>query len=296
MFLVTHMGLAEVDPDSWRLEIDGLVARPRRLSLADILAMPRTEITAIHQCAGSPLAPTEPKRRIANVTWAGVRLSHILDGLEIAPAARFVWSEGLEWGEFAGVSGEAFVKDLPLAKAMAPEVLLATHLNGAPLTPDRGGPVRLVAPGWYGTNSVKWLGRMTLAATRAPGPFTTRFYNDPGADGPIPVWGVAPESVIVGPDPAYPPKAGEDVTLWGWAWAEAGVASVEVSVDGGARWRPAEVEPPKGLEWRRFAASWTPTPGRHALLCRCVDQAGRGQPMDGARNAVHAIEIEVAAP
>ena len=292
LFVVTHMGLAEVDPAAWRLDIGGLVRRPVSLSLADVLALPQHQVTSVHECAGSPLAPTEPKRRVGNVAWSGVRLSDVLNRAGVLPGAAFVWSEGLEWGAFAGLDAEPFVKDLPLAKALAPEVMLAVAMNGAPLTPERGGPVRLVVPGWYGTNSVKWLGRLTLADRRAPGPFTTRFYNDLMADGSRPVWGIAPESVLVQPAPDAPPDADRPCTVTGWAWAETGVATVEVSTNDGGDWTSAVLEPRDGFAWQRFTLPWTPAPGRHRLLCRCTDARGVVQPRDGARNAIHAVEIE----
>jgi DMSO/TMAO reductase YedYZ molybdopterin-dependent catalytic subunit len=294
LFTVTHMGLAEVDPAAWRMNIGGLVRRPASMSLADVLALPQHQVTSVHECAGSPLAPTEPKRRVGNVAWSGVRLADVLGQAGIGPDAAYVWSEGLEWGAFAGLTGEPFVKDLPLGKALAPEVLLAVAMNGIPLTPERGGPVRLVVPGWYGTNSVKWLGHLTLADRRAPGPFTTRFYNDPTPDGPRPVWAIAPESVLVQPAPDAPPPAGRACTVQGWAWAEAGVAKVEVSTDGGKDWADAVLEPPDGFAWQRFTRPWTPGPGRHRLLCRCTDARGAAQPAAGARNAVHMVEITVA--
>jgi DMSO/TMAO reductase YedYZ molybdopterin-dependent catalytic subunit len=155
--------------------------------------------------------------------------------------------------------------------------------------------VRLVVPGWYGTNSVKWLERLTLADRRAPGPFTTRFYNDPGADGPVPVRGIAPESILVLPHPSGPKlQAGKPTVLTGWAWAECGVATVEVSV-GGDAWHRAELAPRDGFAWQRFSSCWTPRlPGRYRMTCRCVDLLGRSQPDAGARNAIHAIEVEVA--
>ncbi|MBV9511697.1 MAG: molybdopterin-dependent oxidoreductase [Caulobacteraceae bacterium] len=293
VFLVTHMGLAAVDPAAWWLEVDGLVERPLRLALADLDALPRREIVSVHECAGSPLTPREPKRRVGNVRWLGIPLLAVLDRAGVREDARFVWSEGLEWGEFAGLHDEPFVKDMPLAKA--PDALLATHLNGAPLSPDRGGPVRLVVPGWYGTNSVKWLGRLTLADRRAPGPFTTRFYNDPGPNGPVPVWGIAPESILVLPAPdGPPPRAGQAVEVRGWAWADGGVDRAEVSADGGATWHRAGLEARTGFAWQRFTWSWIPAgPGRHRLQCRCFDAHGRGQPATDARNAVHAVELEV---
>ena len=91
---------------------------------------------------------------------------------------------------------------------LAPDILVAFELNGAPLSAEHGFPARLVIPGYYGTNSVKWLDRITLADQRPAGLFATRFYNDPvlGADGQStgqtrPVWAIAPESVIVEPAP-----------------------------------------------------------------------------------------------
>lgn len=293
LFVVTHMGLAEVDPGTWCLRVGGLVQRPVTLTLPGLLAMPQHQVMSVHECAGSPLAPTEPKRRVGNVVWSGVRLANVLGQAGIASGAAFVWSTGLEWGEFAGLREEPFVKDLPLSKAMAPEVLLAVAMNGASLTPDRGGPVRLVVPGWYGTNSVKWLGQMTLADRRAPGPFTTQFYNDPTADGPRPVWAIAPESILVQPAPDTPPMAGRSCTIMGWAWAEVGVVRVEVSTDGGEDWVAAALEPRDGFAWQRFTLPWIPGPGQHRLLCRCIDARGVTQPPAGARNAVHVVEIAV---
>jgi DMSO/TMAO reductase YedYZ molybdopterin-dependent catalytic subunit len=296
LFVVTHMGLAEVDPGSWWLDVGGLVERPLRLTLADLARMPQHDVTSVHECAGSPLAPTEPKRRVGNVVWSGVRLADVLDRAAPLAEAAFVWSEGLEWGEFAGLRGEPFVKDLPLAKARGAEVLLATAMNGAPLRPERGGPVRLVVPGWYGTNSVKWLGSMRLAAGRAPGPFTTRFYNDATPAGSVPVWGIAPESLLVAPADDESRAAHAPVTIRGWAWAEAGVARVEVSTDDGATWREATLEPRDGFAWQGFRAEWLPAPGQHRIACRCTDSRGVTQPASGARNAIHTVSVTVDGP
>jgi DMSO/TMAO reductase YedYZ molybdopterin-dependent catalytic subunit len=199
----------------------------------------------------------------------------------------------LERGDFADLKNEPYVKDLPLAKALSPEVLLATGMNGRPLSPDRGGPVRLVVPGWYGTNSVKWLGALTVSDHRAPGPYTTRFYHDPSPSGPQPVWGVAPESILVSPAPDEPPWAGELVWIEGWAWAESGVAKVEISPDAGGSWISATLEPRRDFSWQCFRLPWTFPSGRHQLSCRCFDGNGTGQPESGTRNAVHTVIIDV---
>jgi len=250
---------------------------------------------SVHECAGSPLTPTVPKRRVGNVVWSGIRLADVLKQCGVAQGAAFVWTHGLERGDFADLKNELYVKDLPLAKAVSPEVLLATGMNEMPLTPDRGGPVRLVVPGWYGTNSVKWLGALTVTDRRAPGPFTTRFYNDPSPSGPQPVWGVAPESILVSPSPDHAPSPGEAVILQGWAWAELGVVKVEVSTDAGETWIPATLESRCDFSWQRFALPWTFQSGRHHLSCRCFDGSGTGQPESGARNAVYSVVIDVGA-
>ncbi|WP_081921504.1 molybdopterin-dependent oxidoreductase [Paraburkholderia terrae] len=293
LFIVTHMALASIRPETWRLHIGGLVARERTLTLADILKLPQHEIVSVHECAGSPLTPKEPKRRVGNVVWRGARLRDVLDSCGLLPEAAFVWTHGLEWGEFAGLKDEPFVKDLPLAKALTPEALLAVSMNGKPLTSDRGGPVRLVVPGWYGTNSVKWVGRISVSSTRAPGPYTTRFYNDITATGTKPVWEIAPECVIVSPGAGAMVRANRELRITGWAWAEAGVARVEVSFDGRQNWLAASVDAREGFGWQSFSIPVSLGPGKHTLSCRCFDAKGRGQPEAHARNAIHSIELAI---
>ncbi len=230
MIVLCHLGVPRLDRDAWTLAIGGLVDRPRSLTFAELLRFPKHEVQTIHQCAGSPLAPREPTRRICNVTWGGARLGEILETCGIRPEARFVWSSGADHGEFGGVSADRYVKDLPLSR-LADDVLVAYEVNGATLPAENGFPARLVVPGFYGTNSVKWLTGIRLEAGRAPGPFTTRWYNDPvlATDGTDtgrtePVWSIAPESLIVSPRPGAQLSRGVECVVWGWAWADRGIA------------------------------------------------------------------------
>ncbi|KAA1183085.1 molybdopterin-dependent oxidoreductase [Rhizobium tropici] len=296
LFLVTHMGFLEINPQDWYVDIDGLVERPMTLRLADLQAMPQREYMSFHECAGSPLAPTEPKRRVGNVVWKGVPLADILRLARIQASASYLWTSGLEWGEYAGLRGEIFQKDLPIGKAMSEEVLLALEINGKPLNADRGGPVRLVVPGWYGTNSVKWIGSITVADARAPGPYTTLFYNDVTPTGTKPVWEVAPEAVIVAPDPDVPLMAGNACRIWGWAWGDHAIVAVEVSVDGGETWSEATVAGRIDRSWQRFEFFWRPPVGEHLLMCRCTDANGETQPGTNARNAIHQVSVHVTQP
>src|SRR5262249_14088438 len=231
--VLCHLGVARLAAEDWSLTIDGLVRRPLSFTLADLERRPRVEITSVHQCCGSPLRPEVPARRVCNVTWGGARLADLIAECEPSPEARFLWASGADHGRFQDVAVEAYVKDVPLDR-LADDVLIADAMNGAPLRPETGYPARLVVPGWYGTNSVKWLQRLTLSDGRSAGPFTTRWYNDAVRDdagrptgATTPVWSIAPESVIVSPAPDQGLAVGAPVEIWGWAWADGGVAIAE---------------------------------------------------------------------
>jgi DMSO/TMAO reductase YedYZ molybdopterin-dependent catalytic subunit len=160
-------------------------------------------------------------------------------------------------------------------------------------------PARLVVPGFCGTIRVKWLTRMTFAETRVTRPFTTRWYNDPVPDAAggdsgktVPVWSVAPESVIVSPAQAL--KRDTPQEIWGWAWADRGINRVDVSVDGGATWTEAQVDPRLERACQRFVLSWrAANPGAVMLCCRGHSQDGARQPELGRRNAIHRIDVKV---
>lgn len=293
LFILAHLGIARPYAPDWSLRVEGMVQRPLLLLPEDFAQLPRARLEAVHQCAGNPLQPQVATRRVACVVWEGVWLRDVLAAAGVEGRAAFVWSDGADQGWFQGEQVPFFRKDLPIARA-AEDVLLATRLNGAPLPDEHGGPLRLVVPGFYGTNSVKWLWRITLADQRADGLFTTRYYNDRLPDGSLrPVWALAPEAVFTSPAPGD--VMGGPGDLRGWAWGDAPVDRVEVSDDEGGTWRHARVAPRRGREWQAWSASWRPArPGLHRLLCRATDAGGATQPMQDARNAVHAVEVVAA--
>ena len=188
-----------------------------------------------------------------------------------------MWSYGADFGEFGGVAVDAFVKDLPVAR-MDADVLIAYEVNGSPLPAEHGFPARLVVPGFYGTNSVKWLTRIALVESRAPGPFTTRWYSDPVLDGngretgaTTPVWSIAPESLIVSPSPHERIDRSVEREIWGWAWADGGVRHVYLRTDEAGPWLRAELEPQRGREWQRFSLRWQPSKSGEVVLAALAE-------------------------
>ena len=292
VFVLVHLGVPRIDAAHWRLSIGGLAERQLRLSLDDLNAMPQRTVQSVFQCAGNPIEPTVPTRRVANVVWTGVPLSAALKQAGPAPQARYLHSFGLDHGDFAGRSCDAYAKDLPLDTIDPDQVLIALSLNGEPLTPEHGFPARLVVPGWYGTNSVKWLSRLELSDRRLDALFTTTFYDDAAPGEPSrPVWGIPVESIITSPAPGAPIEAGRVIEVKGWAWAEAGVARVDISA-AGADWSPAHVAPQTDRSWQAFSTRWTPQEtGPCRLMVRAHSRTGDVQPMTGARNAVHTVDV-----
>lgn len=298
MFYVLHLGVADMSAREWSLEIGGLVEKPTTLSWAALQKLPVRRIVAAHECAGSPLYPKKPVRRVGNVEWQGVPLAAVLASAGVMPAARYVWSTGADTGTFNSVHHPYYQKDLPIEKALAAETLIATHINGEPLSPERGGPARLIVPGFYGTNSTKWLTRLELREERSPGHFTTTLYNDQiESDGKTylkPVWAIAPHSLIVSHRDTAPVDAGVQ-KIEGWGWSGSGIAQVEVSVDAGVNWRMAQLDRRVDFSWQRFSIETNLPPGEHRLLCRATANDGAVQPTSDARNEWFAIRVEALA-
>jgi DMSO/TMAO reductase YedYZ molybdopterin-dependent catalytic subunit len=299
--VLCHVGLPHLARDDWSLTIDGLVQHPMTLHFDDLRRYQNCEITSVHQCAGNPMQPLEPTQRVCNVRWSGIRLGDVLSKSQPKPEARYIWSSGADCGVFGGMAIQPYTKDLPLERVRE-DVLIATEMNGALLKREHGFPARLIVPGFYGTNSVKWLTRITLASTRAASPMTTRRYNDPVLDSSgndtgqtVPVWAIAPQSIIVSMEPGSHVRAGVEHEVWGWAWADGGVSDVTVSFDAGATWSAAELEAPHGREWQRFSLLWMPgSLGLTNVVSLATSREGVRQPLSGQRrNAAYRVVVQV---
>jgi DMSO/TMAO reductase YedYZ molybdopterin-dependent catalytic subunit len=241
---------------------------------------------------------------VGEAVWTGAPLAAVLELAGVRDGARAVVLEGADRGPFCGRQGTfAFARALPLAKALAPEPLLAWSVNGERLPVRRGGPVRAVVPGWYATDSVKWLTRITVIDGEFDGPFEAEDYRlilpgDAGmgermTDMPI-------HALLIDPAPDARVPAGL-LELRGIAWGgQGGVARVEVRVDDGP-WRDARLGPDRGPWARRFwSAARRAAPGARRIEVRASDAAGDVQPDQPplnvygyANNAVHRVTVMV---
>jgi sulfite oxidase len=299
-FSRSHAAVPEIDADSWRLAIGGLVERPRGFSLAELSqSFPRRQVAATLVCAGlrrdeflslGPLPGELPwgPEPAGTGEWTGFALGDVLRESGVAPAARHVEFIGLDRVERHGQQF-GFGGSIDLSKALSDEVLLATDLNGAPLPPEHGFPLRVVIPGWIGARSVKWLGEINLRADPTPNYFQSQAYRvqrrvDPAnprdvsrgeALSEVPV-----NSVIVEPLSGQRIARGL-VRLAGWAMGSAArrITVVEVSTDAGADWLPARILPQESAwTWTLWETSVDLAPGNHTLLVRATDSSGASQP------------------
>lgn len=293
VFVLAHFGVPHFEVKSWRLRIEGLVNKPLALTIDDIRRFPKIEIESFIKCAGFPHDPTIATRSVSNAVWGGADLREVLDAAGLDPAAQYLWASAPDHGTYARWGADHYRKDVPVTRVREGSVLLAYEMNGARLPQTHGFPVRLFIPGFYGTNSVKWLCRLEASRERASGIFTNELYNDPAPDGgTAPVWQAAPEALIVAPADHGRVEPGRH-EIWGWCWGDHAIAIVEISLDGGQSWQRAEVEPRRQMAWQRFSLLADCAPGPLTIMARATDTRSVTQPPRDARNAVHGIKVSV---
>ncbi|KAF2100244.1 molybdopterin binding oxidoreductase [Rhizodiscina lignyota] len=298
LFQTIHMGSAVVDLCAWRLVVTGLVQQPLTLTFKELTSLPCKTVTSFHECYGPPgVPPIKNYWRVGNVQWTGMPLRDLLARVSPLPSAKYVWSDSLDYGTFKGISSDRYQKDLPLSKALSDEVLIAYLMNGEPLSKERGWPARLLVPGWFGTNSTKWLSKLSLQAERSKSHYTTTWYNeldptDPDGKRMRPVWNVEPNSIIVRPKP-HEVMPGREVHVEGWSWSCDAVAAVEISLDSGKTWQGTQVERRTDYSWQKFRVILRLPEGLHTLIARATCMSGAKQPLSGRRNYVHSVTFSV---
>jgi DMSO/TMAO reductase YedYZ molybdopterin-dependent catalytic subunit len=318
-YLLIHFDIPNVDGERWQLELGGLVEKPLTLTLADVKARPARTMAVTLECAGNGRALIEPRPvnqpwlqgAVGTAEWTGTPLAPLLQEAGLAAEAKEVVFSGLDRG-IQGDVEHAYERSLPVTEALRDEILLAYEINGQPLPPQHGFPLRLIVPGWYGMTHVKWLRSITAVGE----PFTgwqqdvAYHVRESEDDQGEPVTRIKPRSLLVPPGiPEFlsrtrylPPGPCE---VHGRAWSGlAPISRVEFSDDGGETWADATLGEPVGkFAWRGWAYAWNAVPGEHVLCCRATDEAGSVQPLapewnwDGVcNNAVQRVKVVVSAP
>ncbi|MFH5806746.1 sulfite oxidase [Alienimonas sp. DA493] len=313
-YVRSHFPVPEADPQTWTLTVGSAVGEsgdgslggvriaPRTFTLAELEALGTEEKTVTMECAGNGRIFLVPKPSgllwetggVGTAVWKGTPLRKVLEACgypagEARPGSggAHVMLQGADHGKLSKYPAPLhYNRGLPMAKALD-DVLLATHMNGEPLPPHHGYPLRAIVPGWYGAASVKWLDRVTVTNEPDNGFFSTFDYavfkRTPAGEQLVPLRGMQVKSSLARPARGERVQAGDAYVCRGAAWAgERAIKKVEFSSDGGQTWAEAElVDDPQPLVWTRWRFDWTPPQsGSYTLMSRATDSAGNTQPAE----------------
>lgn len=322
-FVRNHFEIPDLDAESWSISIEGAVDEPGDWDLADLERFDQRTLAATLECAGNSRArlgkrasgvPWE-QGAIGTAKWTGVPLDRLLAEVGLGSEVREMVFVGADRGTVetadGGVLQMPYARSLPVDKATSGDVLVATAMNGRPLSDDHGYPARLLVPGWYGMASVKWLVRIVAIPHRFDGYFQTEDYARWELEDHLPVrrplGPMAVKSHIGTPIDGQRLLAGQTVTVGGFAWGGEGeIEGVEISVDGGDNYRDAELlDSPSRYAWRPWRYDWDlpSTPGTATLCSRARTDQGEIQPVEHdwnngayAVNAIRSIQVAVETP
>jgi sulfane dehydrogenase subunit SoxC len=285
-----HSGIAEIDPEDYRLIVHGLVDKELIFTLADLKRFPRQNRVHFLECAansgmewrGAQLNGCQYTHGMVHcVEYTGVPLRVLLAEAGVKPSAKWLLAEGAD--------SAAMSRSIPIEKALD-DCMVATHMNGEMLRPEQGYPARLVVPGWEGNVWVKWLRRLKLGDQPWFAREETSKYTDLMADGKARrfTFVMDAKSVITSPSPQAPVRAKGFTVISGLAWSGRGkIRRVDVSLDGGRNWREARID---GVVLDkacvRFYAETEWTGGEMLLQSRAIDDTGYVQP---AKNELRKI-------
>lgn len=302
-YKIIHFDVPFLETENWRLTIDGDVEQPLTLTIDDLRKFERVERHVTMECAGNGRTLALPRMvsqpwilgGVSTAAWAGVRLVDLLQSAGLTERSRHLVFTGADRGIGAGILHD-YARSLSIEEAMSGDHLLAYEMNGQPLPPAHGFPLRLVCPGWYGMASVKWLTNIKAVEARSFLPQQDIYYlikHTQEEDG-APVGKIFPRSLIA--PPGVPDEARSRYAevgshlVQGRAWSGLGaIVNVEVSQDGGKRWYEAKLFPARNANaWHKFEFEWEAAPGRHRLMSRATDEQGNTQPLTANWN-IHGL-------
>jgi DMSO/TMAO reductase YedYZ molybdopterin-dependent catalytic subunit len=295
-FVRNHMHEpSTLDAAEWRLSIGGEVEKPLTLTLAELAKMEQRTVTNTLECGGNGRAFAVPhvpgvqweKGAVGTARFTGPRLEDLLRRAAVRPTGKHVMFRGLD--EVPG-KVPAFIRSIPIEKAIDGDTLVALHMNGVALTKHHGFPARALVPGWIGAASCKWLTEIKVLDKEFEGNFMNPGYrmpNQPVKPGDAvktedthPATALNVKSLIASPSDGTTAKS-RIIQMQGVAWAgEAEIARVEVSMDLGTTWQQAQLGKDRShYAWRLWSYSWkAPKPGDYTIMSRATDSQGRVQP------------------
>ena len=298
-YVRTHFPIPAIDKDEWWLHVEGEVEKPFEINYEELLKLKSLTVPVTLECAGNNRNFLEPKVKgvqwglgaVGTAEWTGVPLAILLDRAEVKSEAREVILEGADGGmleEPKRPPGKLeFARSIPLAKAHE-DVLLAYKMNGTELPPQHGFPLRAIVPGWYAMASIKWLQRIVVTNKPFTGYYQTMDYAYWKRRGDLaelaPLTEMQIKAEIAQPVEGEIVSANSNVRVLGAAWtSDDEVTKVEISTDGGASWKEANLIG-KAIPnaWRLWEFEWlTPLkPGKETLVARATDSHGRSQPVE----------------
>lgn len=316
-YIRSHFPVPEIELQNWRLRIEGAVECPLDLTYDDLRTLPMQTTAATLECAGNGRVFLVPKVKgtqwelgaVGNAQWTGISLGDLLRKAIVHDRAVDVILEGADSGTISEAPKPAgkihYARSIPLGKAMD-GVLLALEMNGEPLTPSHGFPLRAIVPGWFGMAAVKWLQRIVITDKPFNGYYQTVDYafwkRDPAGIALVPITEMQVKASIARPGINEVIAAATTYRVSGAAWtADGEIVKVEVSADGGKNWSEASLGEKQAPNcWRLWNWEWeTPKEiGRRILLARATDSRGRTQPLErdldrGSYEINHCLPIEV---
>ena len=291
----------EIDADRWKLKVGGEgVERPLELSLGDLRSNfePAT-MAAVCQCSGNRRGFSEPHvagvqwglGAVGNAMWKGVRLKDVLARAKVRPETVEIVVNGADGPVLDGTPD--FVKSIPADKALDENTLIAYEMNGAPLPHFNGFPLRLIVPGWTATYWMKHLDSIEASTKPFDGFWVKKAYRIPAGKFPIvrrfrsqmtsvdePITEMVVNSMITAPQDGYTLHTGQSVEIRGLAWDGGyGIRSVDISADGGATWREAELGQDAGrFAFRSFRFAFAPArAGKYQVIAKAANAVGQTQ-------------------
>lgn len=310
----------EIDPATFTVEIKGKVAKPLKLTLADLKKMPAQEIVAVTQCSGNSRGFSTPRvaggqsgnGAMGNARWKGVPLKAVLDQAGVQAGAKQVVFGGMD-GPVSDKTPD-FAKALDLDHARDGEVMLAYAMNGENLPMLNGFPLRLVVPGYYGTYWVKHLNEITVIDSVYDNFWMKTAYRIPDNDcnciepgtapkATIPINRFTVRSFVTNLRDGAKVKAGAETRLKGIAFdGGKGIKEVAVSIDGGKSWLPTKLGKDLGkYSFREWHTAVKLPAGPHDIKVRATSNDGKTQPMEAKwnpagylRNVVETVHVTAA--